>query len=52
MKQLTLDIRAEAEKEPVLVLDPRIREKLIALMKAIVVAVHEAEMGEDDDGVS
>jgi hypothetical protein len=52
MEQLTLDIRAEAENESVLVLDPRIREELIALMKAIVIAVHEAEKGEDDDELS
>ena len=52
MEQLTLDIRVEAEYEPVLVLDPRIREKLIALMKAIVIAVHEAEKGDDDDKLS
>jgi hypothetical protein len=52
MEQLTLDIRAEAENESVLVLDPRIREELIALMKAIVIAVHEAEKGENDDGLS
>ncbi len=52
MKQLTLDIRGEAEKESVLVLDPRIREKLISLMKAIVIAVHEAEKGDDNDELS
>jgi hypothetical protein len=52
MKQLTLDIRVEAEPEPVLVLEARIREELIALMKAIVIAVHEAEKGEDDDKLS
>ena len=52
MEQLTLDIHVEAEHEPVLVLDPRIREELIALMKAIVIAVHEAEKGEDDDELS
>ncbi len=52
MKQLTLDIRAEAEKESVLVLDSRDREELIALLKAIVIAVHEAEKEEDDDELS
>jgi hypothetical protein len=52
MKQLTLDIRGETKKEPVLVLDPKIREELIALMKAIVIAVHEAEQGEGDDELS
>jgi hypothetical protein len=52
MEQLTLDIRVEAENESVLVLDPRIREELIALMKAIVIAVHEAEKGENDDELS
>ena len=54
MEQLTLDIRAKAENESVLVLvlDPRIREELIALMKAIVIAVYEAEKGEDDDELS
>jgi len=49
MEQLTLDIHVEAEHEPVLVLDPRIREELIALMKAIVIAVYEAEKGEADE---
>ena len=52
MEQLTLDIRVEAEHERVLVLDPRIREELIALMKAIVIAVHEAEKEEDNDELS
>ena len=52
MEQLTLNIRVEPEDEPVLVLDPRLREELIALMKAVVVAVHEAGKGESDDGLS
>ncbi len=52
MEQLTFDIRAKAEHEPVLVLDPRIREELIALMKAIAIAVHKAEKEEDDDELS
>ncbi len=42
----------EAEHEPVLVLDPRIREELIARMKAIVIAVYEAEKEEDNDELS
>ncbi len=52
MEQLTLDIHVEAEHESVLVLDPRTREELIALMKAIVITVYEAEKGEDDDELS
>jgi hypothetical protein len=52
MEQLALDIRAKAENESVLVLDPRIRAELIALMKAIVIAVYKAEKGEDDDELS
>jgi hypothetical protein len=52
MEQLTLNIRVELEDEPVLVLDPRLREELIALMKAVVVAIHEARKGASDDGLS
>ena len=52
MEQLTLGIGVKADHEPVLVIDPRIREELIALMKAIVIAVHEAEKEEDDDELS
>ena len=52
MEQRTLNLRVEPEDEPGLVLDPRLRAELIALMKAIVVAVHEAGKGGNGDGLS
>ncbi len=52
MEQLPLNIRVEPENEPLLVLDPRLREELIALMKAVVVVVHEAGKGGNNDGLS
>ncbi len=52
MDQLTLKLRVDPENEPVLVLDPRLREELIALMKAVVVDVHEAGKEGNDDGLS
>ena len=52
MEQLTLNIHVESENEPVLVLDSQLREELIALMKAVVVAVYEAGTGGNDDGLS
>jgi len=52
MEQLTLDVLVAPENEPVIVLDPRLREKLIALMKGLVMAVHEAGKEENDDGLS
>ena len=52
MEQLTLNIGAEPENELALVLDPRLREELIARMAAAVVAVHEARKGGSDDGLS
>ena len=51
MKQLTLNIGVEPENEPALVLDPRLREELIALMAAAVIAVDEARKGGNDDGL-
>ncbi len=52
MEQLPLNIRVEPENEALLVLDPRLREELIALMKAVVVDVHEAGKEGNDDGRS
>jgi len=52
VEQLTLNIGVEPENEPALVLSPRLREELIALMAAAVVAVHESRKGENDDGLS
>lgn len=52
MEQLTLDIGVGPEKEPAIVLEPRLREELIALMAAAVMAVHEAGKRGDDDGLS
>ncbi len=49
MEQLTLNTGEEPENELALVLDPRLREELIALMAAAVVAVHEAAKGGNDD---
>ncbi len=51
MEQLTLNIGVESENEPALVLNPRLREELIALMAAVVVAIHEARKGANDDGL-
>ena len=52
MEQLSLDLGVEPENELALVLDPRLREELIALMAAAVVAVHEAWKGGGHDGLS
>jgi hypothetical protein len=52
VEQLFLDIGVETENELALVLDPRLREELIALMAAAVVAVHEAWKGGSDDGLA
>jgi hypothetical protein len=51
VEQLTLNIGVEPENEPALVLDPRLREELIALMAAAVIAVDEARKGGNDDGL-
>jgi hypothetical protein len=51
VEQLTLNIGVESENEPALVLNPRLRAELIALMAAAVVAVDEARKGEIDDGL-
>ena len=51
MEQLSLNICVERKNEPVLVLDPQLREELIALMTTVVVTVHEAGKGVNDDGL-
>ncbi len=52
MEQLTLNLDVEPDNEPALVIDSRIQEELMALMTAVLVAVHEARKGGNDDGLS
>ncbi len=52
MEQLTLVIGPEPQHETALVLDPRLREELIALIAVAVLAVDEARKGGRDDGIS
>ena len=50
MEQLRLaDVLEEPAPEPPIVLDPKLREALVALMAQALVKIHEAQGGKNDD---